>query len=192
MGLLLSLVGGCYLLQKTVTVYDFFWVGGTLVFLASLVMVYISSTLYHAAKNAKLKRRLKVIDHIGIFMLIAGTTTPLAMRYMEHPMDWIFISVIWTIGIVGALFKLFAFRLFEPFSVLYYIIMGALGTGVVLAMVSDMTVTVRYYILIGAISYLIGVWFYRHKTMMYSHTIWHLFVISGSFFHFLAIYFCLD
>lgn len=159
-----------------------------IVFSFGLMMVYGSSTLYHYIKNESLKKTLRFWDHTSIYLLIGGTYTPLVAKYLDfHTALW-FLIIMWSIIAIGILFKIFFTGKYEFISVFSYLFLGWMAVFVFKDFIQSCPVHIQYFILLGGISYTVGVIFYVWHKIPYNHAIWHLFVLGGSGFHFLAIH----
>ena len=159
------------------------------VFGATLIILYTMSTLYHFAKKERAKKFLHILDHASIFLLIAGTYTPVALVTMRGPWGWSIFGIIWGIALVGIILKIFYTGRFNGLSTALYLAMGWL---IVIALKPLLTLMPReglYWFLAGGISYSLGTVFYSWKNLRYNHAVWHLFVMGGSACHFFGIYF---
>lgn len=152
-----------------------------------LFLVYTFSTLYHFARDERHKSWLQVADHISIYFLIAGTYTPLVIEYLPPTTAWVFLSVLWSIVLLGMFFKLFFINRFEILSVILYVMMGWMLIFVIKPFIQNVPLSVFTWIVAGGLSYSIGVYFYVKSHKLYYHTIWHVFVLLGSIFHFVSI-----
>lgn len=188
-GVLCFLVALPFLLLR---VYDSDWaLIGCLIFGISLLMVYCSSTIYHSVYKLKLKRRLRIFDHIAIYFLIAGSFTPFILIHLRTPQGWKILFALWFMVLIGGLFKLFFTHKFNKISTLAYVGMGAMALFIIKPLSIQIDASSLYWLAIGGASYLIGVVFYLWKKLYMGHLIWHLFVLGGSISHFFAIWFLL-
>lgn len=155
--------------------------GGTLIFL------YLVSTLYHSF-HGRTKSILRRLDHAAIYLLIAGTYTPVTLILMRHSgWGWALFGVIWTMAIAGVVFKLLFFGRWRLVSVLFYLAMGWL---VVIAAKPLVTVSppgLILWLLIGGVCYTLSVIFYGWRKLPYHHTVFHLLILAGSFSHFFGL-----
>ncbi len=159
---------------------------------ASLIIMYTSSTLYHAFTNKKLKHYFRIMDHSSIFLLIAGTYTPVTLISLRGTgWGWTIFGIIWGLAILGIFFKLFFIGKLEKLSVVFYILMGWLVVIAIKPMLENLPTGLLIWIAIGGLSYTLGVIFYAWQKLPYGHTIWHLFVLGGSISHFFGILFYL-
>lgn len=183
-GFFLAITGMILLLVKSNSVAETI---SSIIFGLSMMMLYISSTLFHSFPE-KMKRTFTVfqrLDHSSIFLLISGTYTPFLILIVNNLRGYILLGVLWALTILGIVFKSIWIDKFKLIHLIIYLFMG----WSVLLVKEDFFANVDNYIfvLIGGISYTSGVIFYIAK-FKYSHFIWHLFVLGGTFFHFLAIY----
>ena len=187
LGLLLGLIAVPVLLVRQYgSVPAGEWLG-LLVFGITLLQVYATSTVYHAVTDARWKHRLRVLDHISIFFLIAGTHTPLLLHYLPGERGRFYLIVIWAMAFSGLVYKLFFFGRWEWLSVAFYLVMGWMGAVTIPDMAPDMSDATFYGVILGGVSYTLGVVFYAWEKMPYNHAIWHIFVIGGTAGHFWAI-----
>ena len=132
---------------------------------------------------------LKRLDHCAIYILIAGTYTPFLLVGLNSPLAHGMLVVIWSLALIGVLFKLAFVHRFEALSVITYLLMGWLSLVVVYQLAMKLSAGGIWLLAIGGIIYSLGVIFYVSKRIPYNHAIWHGFVLGGSVCHFLAIYF---
>lgn len=155
---------------------------------SSLVLMYTSSTLYHSITNKKAKRYFRIMDHSSIFVLIAGTYTPITLLALRGTgWGWTIFGLIWGMAILGILFKLMFYGKLEKLSVVFYILMGWLAVVAIKPMLANLPTGLLIWIAIGGLSYTLGIIFYSWTKLPYSHSIWHLFVLGGSISHFFGI-----
>ena len=154
----------------------------------SIIVLFTASTLYHFVKSDKRKHYFRIIDHISIYILIAGTYTPVLLIGLEDSLGWPLFWVVWGIAAFGVILKLFFTGRFETFSVLLYLAMGWL---VVFDFAQLNEVIGSYGILFlfaGGLAYTGGIIFYTIEKIPYNHVIWHLFVLAGAVFHFFMVF----
>ena len=186
-GLIGSIIGMCYLLYTnndlpTQSLY------GVLFFGFGLVSVYLSSTLYHYVSEPVLKEKLRIFDHISIYYLIAGSYAPVCLiTLLDKSGIYIFIAVC-IIAIFGTIFKLFYTGKFEKLSLGLYLLMGWLIIIDIKTLFAVLEFNAIILLCLSGISYTLGTIFYSTEKK-YAHTIWHLFVIAGSSFHFFLVLF---
>lgn len=154
----------------------------------TIIILFSSSTMYHSAQAEKQKHYFRIIDHISIYLLIAGTYTPVALIALEQSRGWSIFWVVWGIALLGLILKLFFTGRFEIFSVLLYLIMGWL-------IVIDFSNLTHYIgsngtllLFAGGLFYTLGIVFYAIHRIPFNHVIWHLFVLGGAVCHFLLVF----
>lgn len=154
---------------------------------ASLVFLYVSSTLYHST-GGELKSLLQKFDHSAIYVLIAGTYTPFTLVSMRGGLGWTYFGIIWGLAIFGILLDLLKLGKQRIIPVILYLAMGWLAVTAVRPLIATLTPAGFYWLLGGGLFYTFGVIFYAmEKRIPYSHAIWHLFVLGGSASHFCAV-----
>ena len=154
---------------------------------ATLTLLYLASTLYHAFPWPRVKRIFKILDHTSIYLLIAGTYTPICLVAMRGPWGWTLFGLIWAMAIGGILFKVFLIGRAKILSVAFYIAMGWLAVVAVKPMWVMLPKAAIVWIFAGGIFYTLGVVFYAMKGVRYHHAVWHGFVLCGSVSHFFAM-----
>lgn len=159
-----------------------------LAFGVGMLLVYTFSTLYHAVKKEKAKDVLQIADHISIYFLIAGTYTPLMVRYLESETAFIFLTIMWSIVAVGVVFKIFFTKRFKYLSVILYLLLGYMIVFVLKPLLQNIPLTVLWWIIAGGFSYTTGVYFYMKDHKIYYHAVWHLFVLFGTLAHFVSVW----
>jgi hemolysin III len=159
------------------------------VFGVSLIVLYSASTLYHSAKEIKLRKKLNVFDHASIYILIAGTYTPFTLVTLQGKIGWWIFGVNWLLALIGVILKLFFTGKYDKLSTLMYILMGWLIVLVINSLISNLGHEGTLWLLFGGISYTIGAVFYSIPKIKYNHAIFHVFVLLGSFAHFISVYY---
>ena len=187
-GALLAIAGTAVLITLAAKNRTAIEVVSASVFGASLIILYLMSTLYHAITNRKAKKVLQIIDHDTIFLLIAGTYTPYALCCIEPKwLGWMIFVIIWVVAIIGIVLSSVNLDKFRKISTLCYILMG---WGIVLAIkplkegIPKSSLTL---LAVGGVLYSLGCIFYVKKKVRYFHSIWHLFVVAGSILHYFSI-----
>lgn len=162
-----------------------------LVFGASLVILYSASTIYHAVTKLKWKRLFQKIDHLCIYILIAGTYTPVALLGLKGAWGWVIFGLVWAFAIIGFIFKFSPLRRSEKLSLSLYALMGWLIIIAIKPLIENMAPGALLYLLGGGLCYTFGIYFYAKEKIPYNHAIWHVFVLGGSTLHFIGIFFYL-
>ncbi|WP_405572057.1 hemolysin III family protein [Winogradskyella sp. Asnod2-B02-A] len=154
----------------------------------SIIILFLASTFYHAVEGEKRKHYFRIVDHVSIYLLIAGTYTPVLLILLADSLGWTLFWTVWGIAAFGVVLKLFFTGRFEIFSTLLYLVMGwlivfdfsnvsdALGPNGIL------------WLFAGGLFYTVGIIFYAIQKIPYNHVIWHLFVLGGAICHFFMIY----
>ncbi len=150
--------------------------------------MFVVSTLYHAVQSSKLKRRLRILDHITIYFLIAGTYTPLTVITLESGNGWYIFYTVWGIAALGTVLKLFYTGKYELVSLLLYLAMGWLIVIDFENLLERTTSLGIWLLFIGGAFYTLGILFYAWERIPYNHFIWHLFVLGGAMSHWFFIY----
>jgi hemolysin III len=163
---------------------------GLLSFCISMTSVYIISTLYHYQSNPRIKHMFRIIDHIAIYFLIAGTHTPFLLRYLPTTYGKSILVGLWICVFFGTIFKAFFVGRYEKTSVAIYVAMGYSGLITLPYIWEYMPVEALLGLGAGGLSYSVGTYFYVRTDIPYNHAIWHLFVIGGSLGHYLALWYC--
>lgn len=155
----------------------------------SIIILFTASTLYHSVKSEKRKHYFRIVDHISIYLLIAGTYTPVLLITLVQSKGWTLFWVVWGIALIGSILKLFFTGKFDNISTLLYLVMGwliAFDFGMLLEL---MPVNGIIFLIIGGLFYTVGIVFYAIQRIPFNHVIWHLFVLAGAIFHFFMIFF---
>jgi len=155
---------------------------------SSLVILYLASTLFHATRKQKLRNKLNIFDHASIYVLIAGTYTPFLLVTLRGSWGWSLLGIIWALAIGGIVFKLFFTGKYDIISALIYIAMGWLIIIAIKPMNEQLSSDGLLWLLGGGISYSIGAVFYLLNKIPYNHAIFHIWVLLGSFAHFVAVF----
>jgi hemolysin III len=161
------------------------------IFGGTLVILYLSSTLYHGLPMPRAKQAFKVLDHSAIFLLIAGTYTPFMLLNLRGPWGWSILAIIWALAILGILMKIFYISKFPKISIALYVFMGWLGIVAVKEIFAHLPPLSLTLLVLGGVFYTAGLTFYGWRKMPYHHAVWHIFVIGGSISHYLAVWYSL-
>ncbi len=182
-----ALAAGAVLVTLAALRGDGWILAASIVFGVAMLLLYTSSTLYHAVTHPVVKGRLKVFDHCAIYLLIAGTYTPFTLVGLRGPTGWWLFGAIWTLALAGVVFKLFYTGRFRRLSTFIYIAMGWLVVVAAKPMFHALDAATLGWLLAGGIAYTAGTVFYLRPHARWSHAIWHLFVIVGSLCHYVAV-----
>jgi len=159
------------------------------IFGASMILLYSASTLYHYSQTPNIRRKLNILDHASIYVLIAGTYTPFTLVTLKGALGWTIFGITWSIALVGVFFKLFYTGKYDKISTIAYVAMGWIIIFAVKPLIENLPLNGLYWLLAGGVFYTIGAVLYSIKKIKYNHAIFHIFVLLGSFSHFMAIYF---
>ena len=187
-GIILTLIGVPFLITQNsdLTKLELF---SLLFFQFGLLFMYTSSTLYHYVQNIRIKKVLRIVDHISIYYLIAGSYAPVCLITLrDHSGIEIFLIVI-SLMLLGTLFKIFFTGKFEKLSLYLYLLMGWLIIIKIDELINLINFRGLLLVIASGLLYTIGTYFYSSKTIKYSHSIWHLFVLGGSVTHYFFILF---
>lgn len=154
----------------------------------SLVTLYSASAIYHFVRSAKWKNIFRIVDHAAIYIKIAGTYTPFLLLALQDSYGWELFIGMWTLAVAGIIFKFFFINRFNLLSTGIYLAMGWLAIFLIVPLYQSLSSEVFIYLLVGGICFTAGVGFYLWKKLPFGHSIWHVFVIGGSTFHFTGIY----
>tara|TARA_B100000963_G_scaffold93182_1_gene80224 strand:+ start:5613 stop:6233 length:621 start_codon:yes stop_codon:yes gene_type:complete len=184
-GLLLSIIGISYLIytNSNLPILSF---AGIIFFGFGLISVYLSSTLYHFVSEPALKEKLRIFDHISIYYLIAGSYAPVCLITLLDQSGVYILICVTIIAIFGTFFKLLYIGKFEKLSLFLYLIMGWVIIVDIKSLFENLELNAIILLILSGLSYSLGTVFYSMKKK-YAHTIWHLFVLAGSAFHFFLI-----
>jgi hemolysin III len=154
---------------------------------ASMILLFLSSTLYHSFPQPNLKRFFRILDHSSIFLLIAGTYTPVTIGAMRGGWGWTLFGVIWGLTLIGICLKIFAMSKLKWLSIVVYLMMGWIIIIAIKPLVQVVSREFLIWIAIGGLAYSLGIIFYTARKLPFHHAIWHLFVLAGSISHFFAM-----
>jgi hemolysin III len=157
------------------------------VFAASMALLYLSSTIYHALPPGRTKNAFHVLDHAAIYLLIAGTYTPFTLGVLKGGWGWTLFGLVWGLAALGVLLKVFAGIRWHGISTAVYVGMGWLIIIAAKPLWESLPLAGLIWLFAGGIAYTSGVYFYLKKNMRYGHLVWHLFVVAGTGCHFVAI-----
>jgi hemolysin III len=186
-GVVAAVAGGAALITLASLRGDPWKIVSSVVFVATLILLYTASTLYHAARSPALKGRLKVLDHASIYLLIAGSYTPFTLVGLRGRWGWSLFGVIWGLAVAGVIFKLFFAGRFRLVSTGIYLGMGWLVVVAAGPMVRALDTPVLGWLAAGGLAYTGGTFFYHNRRLTYSHAVWHGFVLAGSLCHAVAV-----
>lgn len=187
LGLVLALVALPILVVSAMRIGSTQFMVGASVFGATMVLLYLASTLYHSIAHERAKRLCRLFDHSAIFLLIAGTYTPFTLGVLRGVWGWTLLAIIWCLAIAGIVVKALPRTRHSWISMVLYLVMGWLCVVAIKPIFQLVPVPGILLIAAGGAAYTSGLAFFAAPRLRYGHFIWHLFVIAGSTFHFFAV-----
>jgi hemolysin III len=188
-GLILSIIAMVLLVVYSSLYGDVWQITSFSIFGASLIALYSASTLYHYSKDPKIRNRLNIFDHAAIYVLIAGTYTPFALVVLQGTTGWIIFGISWGLALIGIIFKLFFTGRFDKLSTITYVLMGWVIIFAIKPLIHNLPLNGLLWLAAGGLFYTIGAVLYSMNKLKYNHAIFHIFVLLGSFSHFIAVFF---
>jgi len=187
-GTVFALIAAPILIVTAFNAGDIYAIVGSSVFAASMIILYLSSTLYHALPFKRAKKAFQIVDHIAIFLFIAGTYTPFALGVLRGAWGWTIFGLVWSIALAGIMLKLIFGAKYPKISTAIYLSMGWLAIIAIMPLIDSVLPWGLFWIIAGGAAYTIGVIFFVLDTQLpYAHFIWHLFVLLGTICHFIAV-----
>ena len=186
LGIILGLIGFVVLYQIN-NRHNSYGIFSIVVYSLTFVLLFTASTLYHLVSDPNLKNKLRILDHISIYFLIAGTYTPVALIMLEKGNGWLLFYTVWGIAAVGTLLKLFYTGKYEFISLSLYLVMGWLIVLDLDNLLSNTSAFGLGALFLGGALYTLGILFYAIERIPYNHFIWHLFVLGGAISHWFFI-----
>jgi hemolysin III len=187
LGIVLSIAGLIAMVAVSERSGDVRHIVASVVYGMTLILLYLSSTLYHSVPSPSAKRVLKVLDHSAIYLLIAGTYTPFTLISLRGAWGWTLFGLIWGMALLGITLKVAAISRFRWLSIVLYLGMGWLVLVALKPLIEAVSPAGMRLLFFGGVSYTFGVLFYIWRRLPYHHAVWHLFVLAGSVFHFFAV-----
>ena len=188
-GFILSIVALVLLVVHAILDGDVWHIVSFSIFGASLMILYAASTYYHSAKKPELRNRLKIIDHASIYVLIAGSYTPYTLVTLRGTVGWVIFGISWGLALTGIILKLFFTGRYNLISTLMYVFMGWVIIFAIKPLINDLPFGGLLWLVAGGISYTVGALIYSIKQIKFNHAIFHMFVLVGSFCHFMSVFF---
>ena len=188
-GLIISIIALVLLIINAARYGNIWHLTSFTIFGSSLILLYAASTLYHYSKKPELRKKLNILDHAAIYVLIAGTYTPFALVVLHGTVGWIIFGVSWGLAFTGIIFKLFYTGRFDKISTIAYVLMGWIIIFAIKPLIENLPIEGVRWLAAGGIFYTVGALLYSMNRIRYNHAIFHIFVLLGSFSHFMAIYF---
>lgn len=188
-GVIFGIFALLLLVLKSVQMDDTLRVVSFSIYGASIIALFLASTLYHAIPFPRAKSVLKLVDHCAIYLLIAGTYTPFLLLTLGDRVGAVLMVIIWGLAVAGIVFKVFFIGRYQAISLVTYLAMGWLALFAAYELVAKMPWNGVMLLLAGGIIYSLGTIFFAVRRIPFNHAIWHLFVLGGCVCHFLAVYF---
>ena len=186
-GACLSIAGTVVLLVFSVIYGNALAVVSSSIYGASLIILYTMSTLYHSFTNEKIKHFFQIMDHNTIFLLIAGTYTPITLYILGGVTGWILFSVVWVASIIGITLNSINMEKAKIPSLVCYIATGWVIIFAIKPLIAKVPFLSALFLVLGGVIYTVGIVFYVIKKVKYFHPVWHIFTILGSAFHYFSI-----
>jgi hemolysin III len=190
LGLAAALVAAPFLILTAARHENTLFLLGTILFVVTMLFLYLCSTAYHAWPQTRLKCVLQLIDHSAIFLLIAGTYSPFALGPLRGPWGWAIFALIWTLAAFGVLLKLLSGLRRKKLSLSLYVGMGWLILIAIRPLAGAVPAETLIWLFAGGVAYTGGIIFFVNERVRYSHFVWHLFVLTGTLCHFCAVLSC--
>ena len=188
-GFIMSIVA-LVLLVRYASIYGNAWhIVSFSVFGVSLMVLYAASTVYHSAKNPHFRRKMRIVDHASIYILIAGTYTPFTLVTLNGFTGWVVFGVTWGMAVTGIILKLLFTGKYDAISTMMYVFMGWVIVFAINPLIENLSSDGLFWLVAGGMAYTTGAILYSIKKIKFNHAIFHLFVLLGSFCHFISVYF---
>lgn len=189
LGFVLSIVALVLLVRHASINGDVWHVVSFSVFGVSLMILYAASTVYHSARNIQFRRKMRIVDHASIYILIAGTYTPFTLVTLNGFSGWMIFGITWGMAVVGIVLKLFYTGKYDAVSTLMYVFMGWIIVFAIEPLIDNLSSDGLFWLVAGGMAYTTGAILYSIKKIKFNHAIFHVFVLAGSFCHFVSVYF---
>jgi hemolysin III len=159
------------------------------IFGTSLIILYAASTFYHSAKKPELRKKMRIIDHVSIYVLIAGTYTPFTLVTLSGTIGWVILGTSWGLALTGIILKLFFTGKYKLISTLTYIFIGSVIVFAIKPLINNLSLEGLLWLFAGGMAYIFGAILYSIKNIKFNHAIFHVFVLIGSGCHFVSVFF---
>lgn len=188
LGLLLSIAALVLLIMKSSQLHNPWHISSFIIYGLSLIILYAASTFYHNSRSTAIRKKLRVMDHASIYILIAGTYTPFTLVTLSDSRGWYIFGICWSIAILGVVFKLFFTGRFDVLSTIIYVLMGWLIIFDIRQLYHSIPLGGFIWLMAGGLAYTGGAVLYSFDQVKFNHAIFHVCVLLGSFCHFMAVY----
>ena len=189
LGLLLSVVGMVLLMVQAFKNGSLVYQLACTVYGLSMIALYAASSIYHSRKTPHIRIRMRVVDHAAIYLLIAGTYTPFMMITLSGTLGYSILAAAWGMALIGITIKIFYTGHFEVLSTALYLLMGWAIVFAIKPLAENLPAEGLFWLMAGGVAYTVGAILYAIKKIPFNHAIFHLFVLTGSICHFIAVYF---
>lgn len=183
----LSVAGTVVLIVSAVIHTNAWGIVSSCIYGATLIILYTMSTLYHSLTNAKAKAFFRIMDHNTIFLLIAGTYTPITLYFLGGVTGWVLFAIVWGAAVIGIIINSINLEKARIPSIFCYVAMGWVIIFAIKPLIAAMPTVSLVFLIIGGVFYTLGIIFYAIKKVKYFHSVWHLFTVAGSVFHYFSI-----
>jgi len=188
-GVIAALVGTPFLILHAVRQGDTGYLVGSIIFAATMIVLYLSSTLYHSFRPGRLKHIFRIIDHSAVYLLIAGTYTPFTLGVLHGAWGWTLLILIWSLAFAGVALKVLRRMTHPIISTILYLLMGWLIIVAADPLYTRLPASGLAWLVAGGLAYTVGtIFFMSDSRLRYGHFIWHWFVLAGTTCHFFAVY----
>jgi hemolysin III len=187
LGILLGVIGAIFMALR-IQQMDTLSRTSVWIYSLSVIILFTASTVYHAVADPRIKKKLRILDHISIYLLIAGTYSPVALITLREGSGWWLFGAVWGMALFRTVLKLFFTGKFEIFSLFLYLLMGWLIAIDLRDLLDQLTPTGKGLLMAGGAFYTVGILFYAIRKIPFNHMIWHFFVLAGALCHWLFIY----
>lgn len=184
---ILSMIGLVILMVAASRTGDSYRIVSSAIFGGALSLFYIISTLYHTIRSPRVRYVFRVLDHAGIFLVIASSYTPFTLVSLREGSGWVLFGVVWTLAVAGAIFKAFMTHRLAFLAPVFYVGLGWLIVVDLEGLLTMVPTKGVLWLVAGGLCYTVGILFYAIDRIPYNHAIWHVFVVTGSFCHYLAV-----
>jgi hemolysin III len=188
-GLVLSLAGFAALVLLALTRGSLWHIVGCSVYGATLVAVYAASTLYHGFQKPRLKNIFRTVDQVAIYLLIAGTYTPFTLVNLRGFWGWLLLTIVWVLALASIIFRVIYADRYKAITISLYLVIAWMAIIAVKPIIMTVPLGGLAWIGAGGVAYMTGLVFFAWDRVPFNHTIWHLFVLIGSFCHYFAVMF---
>lgn len=183
----LSVAGTVVLIVSAVIHTNAWGIVSSCIYGATLIILYTMSTLYHSLTNEKAKAFFRIMDHNTIFLLIAGTYTPITLYFLGGVTGWVLFAIVWGAAVIGIIINSINLEKARIPSIFCYVVMGWVIIFAIKPLIAAMPTVSLVFLIIGGVFYTLGIIFYAIKKIKYFHSVWHLFTVAGSVFHYFSI-----